>query len=327
MKTRINGSHLKRKHNITIIEYKKNFPESNIGIYKNKEFNCHICNDIFSNNSAIKNKHLKDCHGITVDEYNIKYCIKICECGCGQISYYSYVTHQYKKFVKGHYKVWNYGLTKNDHPGIMRQSIYIKNNNPMKLQSTIDKMLDHPNSKWTEERIERRTKSYQKTMFDKYGVDNYRKSEQCKQQLEKTWKKIYGVSNPQQNPEVHERNIKSRFDYKDYILPSGKLIRVQGFEPQALDILIKNYTEIDIITIKKNMPEIWYEENNKKRRYFPDIFIEKENKFIEVKSTYTYDRSKDNIILKCNAVLQLGYKIEIWVLDKNGTLLKEYKYE
>ena len=35
------------------------------------------------------------------------------------------------------------------------------------------------------------------------------------------------------------------------------------------------------------MPAIWYEMDNIKHRYYPDIFIPCENRIIEVKSTYT----------------------------------------
>ena len=37
---RINGSHLKRKHNINIDEYKNMFPNADCGRYKVNNFNC-----------------------------------------------------------------------------------------------------------------------------------------------------------------------------------------------------------------------------------------------------------------------------------------------
>ena len=49
----------------------------------------------------------------------------------------------------------------------------------------------------------------------------------------------YGVEYPQQNPEIAEKASKNSYRKKTYILPSGKQILCQGYEPLALDKLIK----------------------------------------------------------------------------------------
>jgi hypothetical protein len=54
---------------------------------------------------------------------------------------------------------------------------------------------------------------------------------------------------------------------KLYKLPSDEIIRVQGYEPLAIDILLKKYNENDIITQKKDMPIIMY-----KKKLNIDIF-------------------------------------------------------
>jgi len=43
------------------------------------------------------------------------------------------------------------------------------------------------------------------------------------------------------------------------------------------------------------MPEIWYEFEDKRRRYYPDIYIKSQNKIIEVKSDYTFYKEYDKI--------------------------------
>ena len=48
------------------------------------------------------------------------------------------------------------------------------------------------------------------------------------------------------------------FVSKNYILPSGKQIKYQGYENFALNEIINNIDENDIITGCKNVPKITY---------------------------------------------------------------------
>ena len=135
----------------------------------------------------------------------------------------------------------------------------------------------------------------------------------------------YGVENPQQNPEIAEKAAKNSYRKKTYILPSGKEIICQGYEPFALDKLVKeeNISEEDIITGCKNVPKIWYnDEQNKKHRHYVDIYIPSQNRCIEVKSTWTAEKKKDNIYLKQNAAKELGYQYEIWIFNAKKELVE-----
>ena len=105
-----------------------------------------------------------------------------------------------------------------------------------------------------------------------------------------------------------------------YKLPSDEIIRVQGYEPLAIDILLKKYNENDIITPKKDMPIIMYKKKTK-HRYFPDIYIPKENLIIEVKSDYTYNKDLIKNILKALATRKLGYNFETWIFNHKKELL------
>jgi hypothetical protein len=98
-------------------------------------------------------------------------------------------------------------------------------------------------------------------------------------------------------------------------MPSGIIRKVQGYEPYALDELVKQYTEEQIKTDRKDVPRITYDIENNKHYYFPDIYIPEEKYIIEVKSTWTYKCKTDNIKQKAEAVKKLGYKYEIWVYD------------
>ena len=56
-----------------------------------------------------------------------------------------------------------------------------------------------------------------------------------------------------------------------------------------------------------------------------DIFIPSKNKCIEVKSTWTAEKKKDNIFLKQSAGKELGYNYEIWVYDSKGVRREKYE--
>ena len=90
-------------------------------------------------------------------------------------------------------------------------------------------------------------------------------------------------------------------------------------------IEIDGQIEDEIKTGCKNVPTIWYnDENGKKHRHYVDIFIPSQNRCIEIKSTWTAKKKQDSIYLKQNAAKELGYKYEIWVYDGKGNRVKEY---
>ena len=94
----------------------------------------------------------------------------------------------------------------------------------------------------------------------------------------------------------------------------------------ALDELIKqNIDEKDITTGSKNVPEIWYTDNSdKKHRHFVDIFIPSQNKCIEVKSTWTFKKQKEIVLLKQQFAKNLNYLYEIWIYDNKGNKVEVY---
>ena len=159
------------------------------------------------------------------------------------------------------------------------------------------------------------------TNLEKYGVEY---GLQCKEVMDKiraTTLEKYGVEHVSQNPEIAEKQLKNSYYLKDYTLPSGGIIKIQGYEHYALDELFhqENIDENDIITGCKNVPTIWYTDvNEKRRRHFVDIFIPRQNKCIEVKSTWTFTTQKETIFLKQQAAKELGYLYEIWVYDGKG---------
>ena len=140
--------------------------------------------------------------------------------------------------------------------------------------------------------------------------------------------KKYGTEYSIQTTEIMEKASKNAYKLKEYMFPSGRIEKVQGYEHYALDDLIKNenINEIDIFTGCKNVPTIWYnDENKKKHRHYVDIFIKSQNLCIEVKSNWTAEKKKDNIFLKQKSGKELGYKYEIWIYNCKGIRVEKYE--
>jgi hypothetical protein len=156
------------------------------------------------------------------------------------------------------------------------------------------------------------------TCLEKYGVESTNQLESIKEKKRLSCLEKYGVENPNQLKEFMEKTQKSAKRHKEYKMPSGDIRIVQGYEPYALNILVKKYKEDDIMTGRKDIPRIPYIANSKNRYHFPDIYIPSTNTLIEVKSTWTYKCTTDNVHIKEAAAKTLGYNYEIWVFNGKG---------
>ncbi len=163
---------------------------------------------------------------------------------------------------------------------------------------------------------------FKDNFMEKYGVNNPFVLPQvkinCKNACIRNSQEKYGVDYPSQSAEYRDNiETKFKFRWKDYILPSGKKVRTQGYENRALDELIKIYNENDIFVmardIENEIGRVWYENKNKHHRYFPDIYIKSENKIIEVKSIWTYKLHKEINELKKQACLDMNLNFEYMI--------------
>lgn len=119
-----------------------------------------------------------------------------------------------------------------------------------------------------------------------------------------------------QDPILARKRFQNRYKRKPVTLPSGKVIYLQGWEPQFVEHILENrlITENELNFKPNRIP---YKENKKKRYYFPDLFIPKYNLMIEIKSDYILQRQgKSNQKLKERACRKLGYNY-LLVLDNN----------
>ena len=164
------------------------------------------------------------------------------------------------------------------------------------------------------------------TVLDKYGTTCVLSIEEFKEKSRQTNIKRYGVEHHMQNAAIANKGLNAAYKTKQYTMPSGKIINYQGYENYGLDSLLfdENIDETDIITCRKEVPEIWYFDiNGKRHRHFVDIFIKSQNRCVEIKSTWT-NQSKNWVFEKQKSAKELGYEYEIWIYSKEGKRLFTY---
>ena len=166
------------------------------------------------------------------------------------------------------------------------------------------------------------------TNLERYGHEHAIQCEDVKNKIKATNLERHGHESPMQNAKVFEKNKSSCYKKKEYVFPSGRTNLVQGYEPQALDILIKQHQEDDIVTdnieIETLCGSIWYTFENKKHRYYPDIYIKSSNTIIEIKSTYTFEVKKEINLKKRQACIEAGVNFEFWVMNEKGEILSKF---
>ena len=164
------------------------------------------------------------------------------------------------------------------------------------------------------------------TCLKKFGVECALQNKEVKDKIKATNMERYGCEYPNQNTEVSEKASKNAYKSYDYIFPSGRIERIQGYEKYMLNDLLQkeNISEDDIIVSRSEVPSVWYEDlNGKKRRYFVDCFIKSQNRCIETKSTWTAEKKQDYIYVKQQALKDSGYKCEIWIYNTNGQIVEK----
>lgn len=178
-----------------------------------------------------------------------------------------------------------------------------------------------------------------KHFFEKYGVENPSSNEQVKQKRIKTMMKKhgiahnfvnwqekffnkFGVQNPAHVPEIAEKLCYNRFKKrKEYVLSTGEVIYLQGYEPYGFDYLKTLYQETQIQYRKKDMPELWYMWQEKTRRYYCDFFVPDDNLIVEIKSLFTLSRDLDIVKQKILSARTKGYKVLLLVFDRYGKVV------
>lgn len=151
-----------------------------------------------------------------------------------------------------------------------------------------------------------------KTNYERRGVEYPTQCFEVVTLREKNNLFKYGVPNPIQVSEFFEKQQHQLYAIKEYMWKTGEISKVRGYEPIVLKELEDNgYSYDDVKTSAKDMPCVWYYYKGKKRRYYPDLYIPKENLIIEVKSTYTNNCNIEINQLKYEAVKKLGFNFRL----------------
>lgn len=147
----------------------------------------------------------------------------------------------------------------------------------------------------------------------------------------------YGIENILLRPGILSKSQRSNSVGKQCWLPSGNIVHVRGYEGIVILNLLCTYLETDLICHDMNsnykIPVFEFVNANlHSARYYPDIYIPKENRIIEVKSRWWWDANGDtryanrlvNNLKKRQAVLDKGYNYEVWLFSSkiNYTILK-----
>lgn len=157
-----------------------------------------------------------------------------------------------------------------------------------------------------------------------YGVRHPMGSDEIRKRLEDTCMKRYGGTNVMHSAEIVDRVMTNAMKLKEAVLPSGKTVKVQGYEPLAIKWLLDNgYDENDLVlenkSIESAIGRITYQNaKGSTSRYYPDIYIPADNLIIEVKSEYTMKQNMSINLKKRDACLKLGLDFRFMVISNTG---------
>lgn len=163
------------------------------------------------------------------------------------------------------------------------------------------------------------------TNIDKYGSKCPLANKEIWEKAKETMMDKYDCENAMQNAELFKKQQEIAFSFKDYTLPSGKIVKYQGYEHFCYEELLyqEGIKESDLITLYNNeeqYPLIFYNFEGGVHRYFPDIYIPSQNRIIEVKSRYIYDEQPEMNAAKAKRCKDLGYNFEFRLYKKNGEI-------
>ena len=163
------------------------------------------------------------------------------------------------------------------------------------------------------------------------GVPYPMQNEEVKEKVIQTNLLNLGVPYPMQNSEIFSKQQKTAFSIKPFIMPSGYIAQLQGYEHLAVRDLLKDFDEDQLLCYndldhdqQENFPIINYiDKEGKERTHYPDIFIPDKNLIIEVKSDYTYYLEEETNKMKQKFAIQQGYHYQFWIyFDKGGKVIE-----
>ena len=137
-------------------------------------------------------------------------------------------------------------------------------------------------------------------------------------------------------PVCHLKNLRAKSIHS--LVLNGECVEVQGFEDFAVDYILNRGIPEDEIVVASSgkVPTVKYRQGGKLRKHFPDLYLPKQNRIIEVKSLWTFGvlgSSKPEWFhknqLKKKAAIKAGFKYTLLVFTSEGNrirLPKQWQY-
>jgi hypothetical protein len=110
---------------------------------------------------------------------------------------------------------------------------------------------------------------------------------------------------------------------------------VRGYEPQAIEFIVKNKLAKAGELQVSGIPYVKYKYSGKLRRYHPDMFIASQNRIVEVKSVGTLGIKNNGTWFKGNAAqlfaktkakrkgcIEQGFKFSLMLMTEDGTRIR-----
>ena len=150
------------------------------------------------------------------------------------------------------------------------------------------------------------------TSMVRYGVEHAMKLPETVQKRSRTNLERYGYSAAMNNPEVYKKALSRRYRIKNLILPSGRIVKCQGYEDRAILFHLRNFKENDIL-FNGELQIPYVKSDGTQGMYRPDFADKVSRTLIEVKSYWTL-RQEKQLLKKLSASASLGWIpfVEIW---------------
>ncbi|AMQ10862.1 putative Vsr/MutH/archaeal HJR family endonuclease [Brazilian marseillevirus] len=167
------------------------------------------------------------------------------------------------------------------------------------------------------------------TMLKRYGKEHALQVPEFKEKLLNTYKERFKADHPFHTDEVYSKVLRSCFKVKEFTFPSGRTVPYQGYEHYAILLLLKEgHQEEDIVSCHESIMGFMYEDGKIKRKYYPDLFVPSSDTIVEVKSTWTYEKTseeKERVLKKLEACRREGYNTRLLVFSPKGEVLLDEK--
>ena len=168
----------------------------------------------------------------------------------------------------------------------------------------------------------------EKTNLVKIGARNSLcKNTPTRKRRDLTMLKKYNTLHSMQNPASFYKQARTAKAFKNIVV-QGKVFTVRGYEDRAITVILDNCNiqATDLHASAEGNLSLFYRDRDDKRRvHYPDFWIAKQNLYVEVKSSWTYNlfKHKFQYILKAAKALERNYLL--LVMTKEG-LVDSYYY-